>query len=189
MKKPFIILVTAVLLILVLQPEELLAQQYQIKSWTIGAGVAESGNQQFTVRHTNAQPLAGIKQNESWSLQSGFHYISVPSPVSTSSEIVSDERPENYSLGQNYPNPFNPTTQIRFGLPSSSEVRLEVFDLIGRRVALLIHDEIKTAGFHNVPFDASQLSSGVYLYRIQARNAGTSGGGSFVETKRMTLIK
>ncbi|REL29173.1 T9SS C-terminal target domain-containing protein [Rhodohalobacter sp. SW132] len=189
MKKLFTTLGTAALLILFFQTEKVIAQQYQIKSWSVGTGFAESGNQQFTVRHTNAQPLAGLQDSQSWSLQSGFHYISAPPALSTSSEIIPDELPAHYSLGQNYPNPFNPTTQIRFGLPSSSEVSLEVFDLIGRRVALLLHDEIKTAGYHHVPFDASALSSGIYLYRIQARNTGTNSGSSFVETRKMTLIK
>lgn len=189
MKKLFTTIGTAAILILFLQTEQILAQQYQIKSWSVGASFAESGNQQFTIRHTNAQSMAGFQDSQSWSLQSGFHFISAPSALLTSSEIITDELPVQYSLGQNYPNPFNPTTQIRFGLPSSSEVSLEVFDLIGRRVALLLHDEIKTAGYHHVPFDASELSSGIYLYRIQARSTGTNSGSSFVETRKMTLIK
>lgn len=189
MKKLFTTLGTAAILILFLQTEQIFAQQYQIKSWSAGASFAESGNQQFTIRHTTAQPLAGLQDSQSWALQSGFHYVSTPHVLPTSSEIITDELPVHYSLGQNYPNPFNPTTQIRFGLPSSSEVRLEVFDLIGRRVALLLHDEIKSAGYHHVPFDASALSSGVYIYRIQARSTGTNSGSSFVETRKMTLIK
>jgi len=88
--------------------------------------------------------------------------------------------PVDFTLSQNYPNPFNPTTVIEFGLPKSSPVRLEVYNMIGQRVALLV-DEQKTAGWHAVTFDASSLSSGMYLYRIQT--------GEFTKTRKLTLIK
>lgn len=90
------------------------------------------------------------------------------------------EVPKEVSLKQNYPNPFNPTTIITFGLPQITQTRLEVFNILGRRVALLI-DEPKNAGYHEVSFDASNLSSGVYLYRLKA--------GDIVRTEKMMLIK
>lgn len=90
------------------------------------------------------------------------------------------EVPKEVSLKQNYPNPFNPTTIITFGLPQTTQARLEVFNILGRRVALLV-DEPRNAGYHEVSFDASNLSSGVYLYRLKA--------GDIVRTEKMMLIK
>ena len=88
--------------------------------------------------------------------------------------------PEVYSLSQNYPNPFNPSTRIAFALPRDSRAKLEVFDVLGRRVATLF-DESKTAGEHVVDFDASGLVTGMYIYRLTA--------GDFVVAKKMMLLK
>ena len=86
----------------------------------------------------------------------------------------------NFSLGQNYPNPFNPRTTIEYSIPSRSNVVIKVFDILGREVATLVNEE-KPAGVYNVNFNGSELSSGVYFYRIEAEN--------FVETKKLVLIK
>tara|TARA_R110000868_G_scaffold408293_7_gene691078 strand:- start:27651 stop:30533 length:2883 start_codon:yes stop_codon:yes gene_type:complete len=98
--------------------------------------------------------------------------------------VVSNENeqsvPSKFELNQNYPNPFNPSTTIRFGLPVSSNVRISVFNSIGQMVTQLF-DGQKAAGFHDLIFDARNLSSGIYIYRIEA--------GAFVETKKMMLIK
>ncbi len=88
--------------------------------------------------------------------------------------------PGSFRLDQNYPNPFNATTTIRYGLPLESVVRLTVYNILGQEVATLVH-EVKEAGYHDVKFDASSLSSGVYLYRLQA--------GRFVQTRRLILLK
>lgn len=93
--------------------------------------------------------------------------------------ILSDV-PRDFSLQQNYPNPFNPVTQIRYDLPRDSDVRMEVYDLVGRRVAVLVNER-QQAGSHQVSFEASNLASGIYVYRIRA--------GSFVKTHKMTLLK
>jgi hypothetical protein len=90
------------------------------------------------------------------------------------------ELPQALALNQNYPNPFNPTTQITYQLPREADVRLEVFDMAGRRVATLVNESI-SAGTHTVNFDATNLSSGVYIYRLLA--------GSAVITKKLTLVK
>ncbi|NNE70830.1 MAG: DUF11 domain-containing protein [Rhodothermales bacterium] len=90
------------------------------------------------------------------------------------------EVPDAYELKQNYPNPFNPLTRISFGIPEDGPVRLEVYDALGRRVGKLV-DGFMTAGRHEIPFDASRLSSGIYLYRMEA------GGRSMV--RRMTVLR
>jgi hypothetical protein len=88
--------------------------------------------------------------------------------------------PERFELRANYPNPFNPATQIRFALPEASEVRLEVFDAPGRRVAVLA-DGMRSAGVHTVSFQAGSLSSGVYIARLTAPG--------FVQSRAMVLLK
>ncbi|WP_240644780.1 T9SS type A sorting domain-containing protein [Cyclonatronum proteinivorum] len=110
----------------------------------------------------------------------GERFILTIDPEVPTSAPISGELPREVSLSQNYPNPFNPTTLIRFELPASEEVRLEVFNVQGQRVATLVNGTVQ-AGVHNVSFDASSLSSGVYLYRLQA--------GNQVLTRKMTLIK
>jgi len=79
------------------------------------------------------------------------------------------ELPKEVRLHNNYPNPFNPSTQIAFDLPRESHVTLEVYNILGERVALLV-DEVRGAGYHQVRFDASGLASGIYLYRMTANN-------------------
>ena len=97
-------------------------------------------------------------------------------PTSSIVETVSDD----FRLNQNYPNPFNPSTTITYVIPEQSDVRLDVININGQRVATLV-DESQHAGEHRVSFDASGLASGVYLYRLQA--------GSFTKTERMVLVK
>jgi hypothetical protein len=85
-----------------------------------------------------------------------------------------------FTLSQNYPNPFNPTTSIRFAVPVSQFVFLAVYDLLGREVAVLVHEE-KPAGTYTVQWNAAGISSGVYLYRLHA--------GKLVETKKLILLR
>jgi hypothetical protein len=100
--------------------------------------------------------------------------------LSTPRNPSSVKQPTEYALMQNYPNPFNPTTIIRYQLPTASVVQLEVFDVLGKKVASLVNSK-QAAGDYSVLFDASNLSSGVYFYRLQA--------GNFVQTKKMLFIK
>lgn len=115
---------------------------------------------------------------------SGIEYTPVSNVTSIERSGTSSTEIENlpvaFNLEQNYPNPFNPTTTIRFTVPEISEVRVSVYDVLGRQVAQLVNQEM-APGVHDVSFDASRLSSGMYIYRLEA--------GSFVQTRKMMLIK
>jgi len=98
---------------------------------------------------------------------------------------VNVDIPKVYSLGQNYPNPFNPSTKIDFNLAADSKVTLKVFNILGQEVTTLLNGNM-AAGTHNVTFDASRLSSGVYLYKIEAKGVD---GNNFTSIKKMILTK
>jgi len=100
--------------------------------------------------------------------------------VFTSIQQTSQAVPQSTSLLQNYPNPFNPGTVIEFQLHHAGEVSLSVYDVLGREVAVLANGTLN-AGTYRVPFDGRQLASGIYYYRLVA--------GSFIESKRMLLVK
>jgi hypothetical protein len=91
-----------------------------------------------------------------------------------------DEVIKEFSLSQNYPNPFNPATHIRFGLARLTNVKIDIYNILGQRVVTLL-DAKKPAGQHVIEFDGRNFASGVYLYRIQA--------GEFSDVKKMILIK
>jgi len=100
--------------------------------------------------------------------------------TSISGDENNTELPTAVVLDQNYPNPFNPTTTINFSIPQAENVRLNVYDIMGREVASLVNNRL-SAGSYNFNFDASALSTGMYIYRLTA--------GNVVFTKKMTLIK
>ncbi|MDH3268054.1 MAG: T9SS type A sorting domain-containing protein [Ignavibacteria bacterium] len=88
--------------------------------------------------------------------------------------------PEEYALYQNYPNPFNPSTKIEFAIPSPSQVTIDVFNQLGEQIATILNSNL-SAGYYKVEFDASNLPSGLYFYRILS--------GNFVETRKMVLLR
>jgi hypothetical protein len=103
-------------------------------------------------------------------------FQTVPTSVGNSNALI----PDKYELNQNYPNPFNPATKINFALPKDGFVKITIFDLLGREIRTLVN-ESKTAGYYSVDFSGENLSSGFYFYKMET--------GSFVETKKMMLIK
>jgi hypothetical protein len=98
----------------------------------------------------------------------------------TGIEPIGSTTPEKFTLGQNYPNPFNPVTNINFSIPKAGNVKLIVFDALGRQVAELVNG-VYSAGNYKVDYDASTLSTGVYFYKIEAEG--------FTDIKKMMLIK
>ncbi|MEE8418233.1 MAG: T9SS type A sorting domain-containing protein, partial [candidate division Zixibacteria bacterium] len=97
----------------------------------------------------------------------GIDYPDIPSP-------------EKFSISQNYPNPFNAMTVIRYSLPEPSDVIIEIYDILGRKVETLVNEK-QPVGYHQEIWDATVRSSGIYFYRIQA--------GDHSETRKMVLIK
>jgi hypothetical protein len=89
--------------------------------------------------------------------------------------------PVAFKLHVNYPNPFNAMTKIVYEIPKSVNVTLKVYDVLGREAAVLVNNEVKSAGIYEGILDAKTLASGVYFYRIQA--------GDFVESKKMVVVK
>jgi hypothetical protein len=123
--------------------------------------------------------MMNVGQSETyvdWDIPVDFYFGSQP----LTGIVDAPEQPSTFALGQNYPNPFNPRTTIRYELPVSSNVRLSVYDLLGREL-LVLEDGWKEAGAHEVMLDGSALSSGIYLYRLQA--------GETVATKKLVILK
>lgn len=109
-----------------------------------------------------------------------IYYKRNPDGNVTGIEAIASDLPEEFLLNQNYPNPFNPVTNIRYAIPQQGYVTLKIYDILGNEIATLVNEE-KSTGTYEVQFDASLLSSGVYLYKIQA--------GEYSSTKKMTLLK
>jgi streptogramin lyase len=143
----------------------------------------------FPQQQTGGLPHAQIYDIEVKNIQNGYELwiscasrgiavLKVETSVTNQEEIKNT--PTDFVLNQNYPNPFNPATTISFSLPSSTFTSLKVYDILGNEVANLVNEE-KPAGNYEVRFNASSLTSGTYFYKLQA--------GSFIETKKMILLK
>jgi len=117
---------------------------------------------------------AVLKAVVAWTVSNGGLITGV------NNNTVISNNPVSFSLSQNYPNPFNPSTTINYTIPKSGLVSLKIYDIVGKEVVSLVN-EVKNAGSYNLQFNASNLSSGTYFYRLES--------GSFVETKKMLLLK
>ena len=140
--------------------------------WTpVDSGLTDHYISCFAVIGANL--FAGTADNAVWMRPlSEMITTSVPQPRK--------DLPMQYALEQNYPNPFNPTTSIQYALPRASYVKLTIYDILGRAVNVLVNG-MQTPGYKSVSFNASQLPSGVYLYRLQAEN--------YTATKKLLLVK
>ncbi|RKY94704.1 MAG: hypothetical protein DRQ01_01730 [Ignavibacteriae bacterium] len=170
-------------------------------SWTTAS---ETNNLGFEVQRNSGsdyQTVGFVNGNGTTSETKEYSYTDVVTPGSYSyrlkqvdfdgtfsySETIQVEIvvPDVFTLEQNYPNPFNPTTKINFSLAVDSKVSLKVFDVLGQEVVTLISSDL-VAGIHNVDFNASDLNSGVYFYRIDASGID---GANFTSVKKMILTK
>ena len=93
---------------------------------------------------------------------------------------VDVDAPLEFELSQNYPNPFNPSTTIKFSLPTTSSVKLSIFNILGEEVQIIVN-ETKEAGIYTINFNAAELNSGIYFYKLETRN--------FFRVKKMNLIR
>ncbi|MGE5429534.1 MAG: S8 family serine peptidase [Syntrophomonadaceae bacterium] len=131
-----------------------------------------------------------VKLSYQYRIRSYTTYVlSAYSNVASATITAVDELsliPKEYSLFQNYPNPFNPATVIKYGLPAESRVKLIIYNSLGEAVGEYLN-EIQSAGFHQINFDAGRISSGVYYYLLEAR--ATDGSKEYRKVKKMIVIK
>ncbi len=161
-----------------------------IEQWAVRYNRAPDGDERALGVHTSTGGAVYISGfgNYMPSSNTPAELITIKYVQSLSDALeISDITPSNYLLQQNYPNPFNPVTKIKYTIPSTPlsfgeglGVRLIVYDVLGNEVATLVNEQ-KPAGIYEVEFNASQLSSGIYYYKLTA--------GSFTETKKMLLLK
>ena len=167
-----------VLLFIVIISPILLAQN-QIPLSVISNGGERQSNANYVITGTLGQVGTNITASTNYQIQSGFWYLYFQDVVVN----VEDEEniiPVTFKLEQNYPNPFNPSTIIKFAVPERNRVLIKIYDLLGAEVLTLINEDLD-AGWYERTFDAGSLSTGVYIYRMQA--------GSYVSTKKMLMVK
>jgi hypothetical protein len=160
-------------------------------AWPSGSALAQRTESQWYIYWMqnmpgfgNRIPFGNFFMTNWWELTANWDaaigrnlglYASTPT-----SSVPVEAKGFSYQLAQNYPNPFNPSTEIRYQVAGVSDVRLDVFDMLGRKVSTLVNER-QAAGSYQVNFNAAGLSSGVYFYKLQA--------GTFVETRKMMLVK
>jgi subtilisin family serine protease len=137
------------------------------------AGLDETNTYTAAIRITSSDTLNSVFTVP---ISLNFTTLSTPTPITEERSTL----PKEFALAQNYPNPFNPTTIIAYQLPTASDVRLELFDVLGRKISTLVNAR-QSAGYYTFTLNASNLATGIYFYRLQA--------GNFVETKKMMLVK
>jgi hypothetical protein len=151
--------------------------QEKMSGSVFGIGGNDSANKLYKLRSTLGETLTGSVSNTVNRSKVGFWYLTkdVLTGIENDNNI-----PKVFSLSQNYPNPFNPSTTIEFQLPKRVYATLILYDIIGQEVVRILEKELDT-GNYKIHFNAFNLSSGVYIYRLVA--------GDFISTKKLQLIK
>ncbi len=161
-----------------------LAAQSKITNSVFGNGGTPTSGNSNRIVGTAGQVAIGQTAGSANRVKSGF-WQQTAGLVTSVEEILTEAIPTEFRLQQNYPNPFNPETTIRYDLPVQAEVRLTIFDVLGRTVRTLVEQK-QLAGAHSIVWDGRddrgrQLASGLYLYRVTA--------GEFHKTAKMLLLK
>jgi len=154
----------------------LFSQSVERSFFPAGFGFSQSAS--ITLISSVGEPFVGFSRIGSTSIRSGSLFRNAV--IVTGLRESNDQLPLKYALYQNYPNPFNPSTTVRYDLPKATFVTLTIFDLLGRQISTIVEEE-KPAGTYQVNVYVPNLPSGVYFYRIQARD--------FVKTKKFVLLR
>lgn len=152
--------------------------QFKLSNSLISSGGNTISNSNNSIVSTIGESFIGKSSSTINQNQIGFWYAYQQITITD----IEDENiiPTVFKLEQNYPNPFNPSTKIKFAVPEKSNVLIKVYDILGSEVATLINREME-AGWYENDFNAAGLSSGIYLFRMEA--------GSYVNTKKMILLR
>jgi len=164
------------------------------KGWICGSGIYQTSNGGKTWKEhdigieTQFHSICFLESEEGWVVgDSGIILLITNGGVTFVEENKNDEIPTDFYLSNNYPNPFNPNTKIKYSVPQTSNVIMKVFDILGNEIESLVNEE-KQTGTYEINWYATNLPSGIYFYRLQAVPTGRQAG-SFVETKKMVLMK
>jgi hypothetical protein len=147
-------------------------------AWRVAPGQTFSDTLRFAPIVVGADSSLFVIQSNSGSSPDTVKVSGIANPITDVEQLTGF--PKVFALSQNYPNPFNPSTTLSFSLPSRSFVTLNIFDLLGREVATVVSEEFP-AGTYSRQWNASNISSGIYFYRLKA--------GSFIEIKKLVLLR
>ena len=157
--------------------------QYKIKPSSFGNGGSTVSNSNFQISSTLGQTIIGEGSSNNLILHVGFWKpVNILTPVENSINTL----PKNYLLEQNYPNPFNPSTTISYQLPEISNVKLSIYDILGRQMKVLVNGE-KPGGKYDINFNANNLPSGIYFYKLDAQSKVSAK--HFTKVGKMILLK
>jgi hypothetical protein len=163
-----------------LSPRHIRYKKYDGSSWSLSTQISDDGNNATGVQNPVVVEVPSGNAAFAFAGNNGLNVYFDREDWVTDVQSANNKVPDTYSLSQNYPNPFNPSTTIKYSVPDLSFVNLKIYNLIGQELVELVNEELQR-GNYEVTFDAVNLPSGVYFYRLQA--------GNFVETKKMLLMK
>jgi hypothetical protein len=170
---------TPILIVAVFAIHASIMAQFVIRQSVFGnGGMTISDSLTYRAITTLGQTFIGQVEDEKHKMSGGFYYMT---GVLTAIDPLSDENlPGEFRLDQNYPNPFNPITTIQFTVPKHTNVKLQLYDLLGRKVGTLVDEELEPGEYKYI-FNASGFASGVYFYHMEADR--------FIQVKKLILLK